>query len=159
MSTNPHRRNRLHAPTPSVPRSPGRRPKPDREIPVSRLIGRGLVKHCPRCGQGKLFRRWFTMVDTCPGCGLSFEREPGWILGAMTINTAWTLFVILVTMFAGFVITYPDIDAFWVSVTTGIAAMLAVLIGYPFSKTVWIAIDLAMVPDPVPATEEHPDQA
>jgi hypothetical protein len=87
------------------------------------------------------------MVSTCPGCALPFDREPGWVLGAMTINTAWTFVAILVTMFAGFVLTYPEIAAFEVSVATGLAAVMTPVVGYPFSKTVWIAIDLALVPD------------
>lgn len=129
-----------------------------REPTIPRLLARGAAKHCPRCGQSHLFRRWFTMVPMCPGCSLPFDREPGWVLGAMTINTAWTFVAILVTMLAGFVLTYPDIDAFWVSVAAGAAAVITPVVGYPFSKTVWIAIDLALVPDRVEQIEQRADQ-
>jgi uncharacterized protein (DUF983 family) len=112
-----------------------------------RLLLRGLLKHCARCGQGHLFRHWFTMVPTCPRCGLHFDREPGWVLGAMTINTAFMFIVALPTMLAGFIVTYPDIPVFAVSAVTVVAAGLAAIVGYPFSKTVWIAIDLMMVPE------------
>lgn len=112
-----------------------------------RLLLRGLLKHCPRCGQGHLFRRWFSMAPTCPRCGLDFNREPGWVLGAMTINTAFMFVVAIPTMLAGFVITYPDVKPGLISIVSVLAAGAAALIGYPFSKTVWIAIDLMMVPD------------
>ena len=37
-------------------------------------------------GSGHLFKRWFTMVDDCPRCGLHFEREQGYWAGALAIN-------------------------------------------------------------------------
>ena len=87
------------------------------------------------------------MVNTCPGCELEFDREPGWVLGAMTINTAVTFVAMLIVMVTGFVLTYEDFATFEVSVATAATAIIVPTIGYPFSKTVWIAIDLAMVPD------------
>jgi uncharacterized protein (DUF983 family) len=109
-----------------------------------RLLWRGLTKRCARCGGGRLFRRWFTMVDRCPRCGLDFNREPGWVLGAMTINTVFLFIAIFVTMFTGFVLTYPDIAVGPISIATVLVGGAVALIGYPFSKTVWIAIDLMM---------------
>ena len=43
---------------------------------------------CPRCRQGKIYRRsflrsWLDMYDRCPNCGLHYEREQGYFLGAM----------------------------------------------------------------------------
>ncbi len=113
---------------------------------VLRLLARGFTRRCPLCGQGHLFRRWFTMADRCPRCGLPFDREPGWVLGAMTINTAWTFAAMLVTMVVGFVATAPDIDGAAVAMAAGGVAVATPVLGYPFSKTVWIAIDLTLVP-------------
>src|SRR5258708_1674506 len=45
-----------------------------------RAIIHGL---CPRCRQGKIFLRGITMNPLCPVCHLTFEREPGYFLGAM----------------------------------------------------------------------------
>src|SRR5437899_10038697 len=38
---------------------------------------------CPRCFDGKVFRGSFQMNETCPVCGMRFEREQGYFLGAM----------------------------------------------------------------------------
>ena len=51
---------------------------------------------CPRCRQGQLFRLpvWrgpIAMHDRCPVCGLKFEREPGYFVGAMYMSYALTL--------------------------------------------------------------------
>jgi uncharacterized protein (DUF983 family) len=138
------------------PPRPSRPPKRHRDPSISKLLGRGLTKRCARCGQRKLFRRWFTMVAKCPRCGLEFDREPGWVLGAMTINTAFTFLAIFATMLTGFVLTYPDIAVAPVAIATVTAGALAAVIGYPFSKTLWIAIDLAMVEDSAPTGPDQP---
>ena len=43
---------------------------------------------CPKCRRGPIFRLplwrgFLAMHDRCPVCGLKFEREPGYFLGAM----------------------------------------------------------------------------
>src|SRR5437870_2567968 len=50
-------------------------------------LGAMLAGRCPRCHKGPIFqpivRAPVTMNPTCPACGLEFEREPGYFLGAM----------------------------------------------------------------------------
>jgi len=36
---------------------------------VWRAVGRGAMCRCPKCGQGKLFRAYLKVTDTCPVCG------------------------------------------------------------------------------------------
>src|SRR5579863_9376674 len=50
-----------------------------------------LRQVCPRCRAARIFRRSiFTgfprMWGCCPNCGLKFEREQGYFLGAMYIS-------------------------------------------------------------------------
>lgn len=45
-----------------------------------------LRLRCPRCHQGKVFRGSVAMNDPCPVCGLIFEREEGYFLGAMYVS-------------------------------------------------------------------------
>jgi uncharacterized protein (DUF983 family) len=56
---------------------------------VSALRGIFLAL-CPRCRTGKIFRRsvWLFpgMYERCLVCGLKFEREQGYFLGAMYIG-------------------------------------------------------------------------
>ena len=47
-----------------------------------------LRQRCPRCRKGPLFRAplwrgFLSMYERCPECGLRYEREPGYFLGAM----------------------------------------------------------------------------
>ncbi len=49
-----------------------------------------LQQLCPRCRAGKIFHKsvWLFpgMYERCPACGLKYEREDGYFLGAMYIG-------------------------------------------------------------------------
>lgn len=109
-----------------------------------RMLGRGLVKRCARCGSGGLFRRWFNMVERCPRCGLLFEREEGQWVGAMIVNFTVTEIVFVVVLVGGLLLTWPDVP--WIGLTVvGVAAnVLVPVVFYPISKTIWVGIDLLM---------------
>lgn len=86
------------------------------------------------------------MVDRCPRCGLRFERIEGHLAGALGVNTALSIVVVLLVGIAGFVLTFPELPVAPLSATVaGVAAVFPVLF-YPFSKTVWTAVDLRIRP-------------
>ncbi|WP_375450863.1 DUF983 domain-containing protein [uncultured Devosia sp.] len=43
---------------------------------VAQAMWRGVVCKCPNCGEGRLFRTYLKVVDTCPVCSenLSYHR-------------------------------------------------------------------------------------
>src|SRR3954451_11688543 len=111
------------------------------------MLRRAVVRHCPRCGSGHLFRRWFLMVPRCPGCNYKFNREEGSSLGAYVINFAFTIGAIAVLIL--FFIVRLASDKASVSMGRWLAAglLLAVVVPavcYPFSWTIWTAIDLML---------------
>lgn len=56
-----------------------------RELHTTRL--RALLKGlCPRCRTGKIYHRRLTMFERCSVCGLKYEREQGYFLGAMGVS-------------------------------------------------------------------------
>lgn len=117
-----------------------------RDPSVAKMLRRGLTKRCGVCGERRIFRRWFTMVDECPKCGLKFEREPGAYIGAIGINTVVSFGALLITLVVLLVVTYPDPPAVPL-IAAGLAvAVLVPLLFYPFSRTIWLAIDLSMNP-------------
>lgn len=86
------------------------------------------------------------MVERCPRCGFLFERSEGQFIGAIGINTIVTFGALLVALVVGFIVTAPDIAVVPLLVIgLAVAALLPVAF-YPFSKTIWTAIDLAMSP-------------
>ena len=56
------------------------------------MLGYGLRLRCPRCGVGlALSASRSRCMSNCPNCGLKFEREQGYFIGAMYINYAATV--------------------------------------------------------------------
>lgn len=126
-----------------VPEEPG----PLRPLTVPRLLRRGLTRRCPLCGGGGLFTGWFTVRDRCPRCAFPLEqRIEGHWLGALGINTIVSFGLLLLTLVVGLVATYPDIATGPLVTATVTVAIVVPLVFYPFSKTLWSAIDLAMRP-------------
>jgi uncharacterized protein (DUF983 family) len=111
-----------------------------------RLWWRGITRRCPVCGQGHLFRHWFRMIEVCPRCGLRFERTEGHWTGDLGINTIVSFGALLVTLLGGFLLTYPDVPAVPLLVASFGVAIVAPVLFFPFSKTIWLAIDLQIRP-------------
>lgn len=115
----------------------------------ARMVLRGAAKRCAACGQGRLFTGWFRMVPDCPGCGYRFEREEGFFLGAYVMNLVIAqALVVLLAIVPAIVLLAGDPDAGLLPVFAGgvAGAVLAPLVFYPFSKTLWVAIELIMRP-------------
>jgi uncharacterized protein (DUF983 family) len=108
------------------------------------MLWRGLRRKCPQCGSGHLFRRWITMADTCPRCTYRFEREEGFFLGAIVVSVIVTELVIVAIIVLGFSLTLPDTPVGALAIGGGVAALFTPLLIYPFTKTIWTAIDLIM---------------
>ncbi len=113
------------------------------------MIGRGLVKRCPLCGGGGLYTGWFRMRERCPGCGYLFEREEGFFLGAYVINLGVTEGLLIVGGIIPLIIFLsgnPEASVIPFIVVGLAVAVVAPIAFYPFSRTLWAAIDLIIRP-------------
>jgi len=109
------------------------------------MFWRGATRRCARCGSGHLFHRWFTIAERCPGCNLKFEREQGYWSGALAINIAVTAAVFILVFAIAIALTAPHIP---VGELLAILVPLMIIVPiayYPFSKTVWVAVDRALL--------------
>jgi len=66
------------------------------------IFWRGLRMKCPRCGEGPIFRRWWTYTEytNCPRCALAYDPR-GESLAFMYLSTAFltgVMFIVLVTL-------------------------------------------------------------
>ena len=112
-----------------------------------RGLRRGLLRRCPACGEKDVFSGWLETRAACPRCALLMNRgESDFFLGAFTIN-----FVAAELLLAGFLLaavltTWPAVPWDWL-LWIGVPMMvLAPILFYPFSRTIWLALDLAMRP-------------
>jgi uncharacterized protein DUF983 len=114
-----------------------------------RMLLRGAMKRCPSCGGGGLFRGWFRMAERCPRCRYHFEREEGFFLGAyvMNIGIAQVLVMVLAVV-PTIALLNANPDASLVPPLLGglVGAVVAPFFFYPFSKTLWVAVELIFRP-------------
>jgi uncharacterized protein (DUF983 family) len=118
---------------------------PGRAPSKARMLWWGSTKRCPRCGSGHLFRGWFTIVDRCPRCHLHFEREPGYWVGALAINIGVTSAVFVLAFALALALTIPDIPVLPILAVLVPLMIVVPIVYYPFSKTVWMAVDRAIL--------------
>ncbi len=114
--------------------------------PLGTLLWRGLRRRCAVCDQGHLFRRWLFMFDDCPRCGLHFERAAGTWTGAVGLNVVVSFGATLLTVLGIFLFSYPSVPIGALAVATIAVAAVVPVAFLPFSKTIWLAIDLATSP-------------
>ena len=124
------------------------------DVSPSRMVLRGLVHRCPRCGSRRVFQTFFTMRERCPKCGMRFIRHEGFSLGSTTINMVVTFGLFLVIVVVGMVVTYPHVKVIPVTIAGLAIAIVVPIVFYPSAQTIWSGLDLAMRPlDPVEQAE------
>ena len=114
------------------------------------MLGRGARRRCPRCGSSGAFTSWFRLAERCPSCHLRFEREGDFFLGAYVINLAVTegLLAVALLAYAVRAVAEPSTSSVPVLVVAGVLSVAAPVLFFPFSRTIWAAIDLATRPVP-----------
>ncbi|MEM9654104.1 MAG: DUF983 domain-containing protein [Actinomycetota bacterium] len=110
------------------------------------LILRGLRRRCPACGRGRQFRWWVRMQPRCHHCGLTFERIEGHWIGAIGINTIVSFGILLGSLVVSFVVTFPDLPVVPLMIGHVLLAIVAPILFFPISRTLWTGIDIAMRP-------------
>lgn len=83
------------------------------------------------------------MRESCPACGFVFEREPGYWVGAMIVNTILSFGSLLLVFVGGWVAFWPDVPWTALLIATVTVAGLTPLLYYPMSKSLWSAIELS----------------
>ncbi len=118
-----------------------------RRVSTSRLIGRALLLRCPNCGGRGIFASFFALKRECPTCGLRIERgESDYFVGAYLFNLI-AVELILFFCVCGFVfVTWPDVPWDTLTYVTGALMLSGCFLCYPFAKTTWLAVDLAIRP-------------
>jgi Protein of unknown function (DUF983) len=85
------------------------------------------------------------MIENCPGCSLHFEREHGYWAGALAINIGITGAVFVVVFVTALVLTVPDVPVAPLLAILVPLMILAPIAAYPFSKTLWVAVDRSLL--------------
>jgi len=110
------------------------------------MLRRGLTKRCANCGGRGLFEGWFSMKSRCPRCGYRFERQEGLAVGAMGINIIATEALFGIFLITALVMTVPDVPVVPLVLVALAMNLVIPIVFYPFSKTIWAAVELMMRP-------------
>ena len=84
------------------------------------------------------------MSERCPRCGFRLDQGDGAFLGAMAINygVAGVLFIIVLAVWVA--MTAPNVPVVPLLVVSLAVTGGAILLFFPFSKTIWAAIDVLL---------------
>jgi len=119
--------------------------KPDAAHSLEAWLLGLLGQRCPRCLKGHLFRSGLTMNDPCPVCGLLFQREEGYFLGAM-----YTSYVLASLLLGAFYFVASLLFPTWSSLAVAVVAMVPFLplvpVLFRYSRALWIYFDRAVDP-------------
>ncbi len=122
-------------------------PAPASAAGFGRQLLRAARLRCPACGRGKVVASWFRMKPRCPACGVPVARESDDLtLGAMMFNIVLSEGVLALILVGTMVATWPDVP--WGALQYAIPALmvLAPFFFVPFSRTIWMAVDLMLHP-------------
>jgi uncharacterized protein (DUF983 family) len=108
-----------------------------------------LRQRCPHCRQGPVFRTAVRMNTICPVCGLAFEREEGYFLGAMYVSYALSTLWLGLGMLAVHLV-WPDLDLGWAVLVAAVAYLPFVALMFRYSRVIWIYFDRWVWPERPP---------
>jgi uncharacterized protein (DUF983 family) len=121
-----------------------------RSVAKSSTLVSILRQRCPRCRVGSIFRYSIfrglpKMYERCTVCGLKFEREPGYFLGAMYISYGLALgsiALIAVLLWAGTVWPITKASIWAVVLFLPLAPSVTLL-----ARVLWIYLDQSIDPE------------
>lgn len=100
-------------------------------------LSTGLRCRCPRCGEGKLFKGFLTMADSCDKCGLDFSFAEPADGPAFFVMTGIGILVIAVFAWVAVVIQPP----IWVHFVTVFPALIIGCLGTLRPVKAWLVAE------------------
>jgi uncharacterized protein (DUF983 family) len=110
------------------------------------LLSRALTLRCPACAGGPLFTNWIKVRPACPGCRLKLERDEGHFVGAIFFNLLASEFIWIIGLVAAIWLSWPTPPWTIITVISVMAMVLFPVFFYPFSRTLFYALDLYFQP-------------
>ena len=111
------------------------------------MVGRALVLRCPNCGSRGLMKNWFKMVERCPTCGILIEREGNdYLSGSVLFNLVLAELIFAFVLVTYLLIVWPNVNWGTLGIVAPLGMAIAPFVLFPFSKLMWLAVDLALRP-------------
>ncbi|HLH63525.1 MAG TPA: DUF983 domain-containing protein [Ktedonobacteraceae bacterium] len=106
------------------------------------ILKRALLLRCPRCGRGKIFKRWFASYERCQVCNFMFEREEGFYTGAIAINLVVSELIVtaVVIPVAVWAALTPGVPAIPIFIALSPLPVILPFIFFRLTKSLWIGL-------------------
>ncbi len=128
------------------------------KVTHGQIIARGLTNCCPNCGGHRLFKegKLFELNEGCPDCGLRFEKDDGFYLGAMSLNYGVTLVACLLPVA---LLWYNKVlgDRWAAGLAIGFAVVVPALL-YRSSRSWQLMLYYSFFPQHLPANRRQLDR-
>jgi uncharacterized protein (DUF983 family) len=112
-----------------------------------RIFARVLRLRCPHCGGGHVLNRRAGVNDRCARCNFRFERsEENYFMGAMFFNFMMGTSLFAAALFAIIAFSGPTIPWGMLQYVLPILLGVCMVVLYPVSKVVWLAVDVMLRP-------------
>lgn len=124
-------------------------------VTQAQIVKRGLANCCPNCGARTLFKsgKSFELDESCAACGLKYEKDEGFYLGAMSLNYGITLVVALAPVA---VLWYAGILGARTAVVLAVLGSIAVpLLLYRSSRSWQLMLYYFFLPQHLPANRRE----
>ena len=94
-----------------------------------------------------MFTRWVIMRPRCEYCRFRFDRgEHDYFIGAYLVNLIVAELAVVAGMLLAIWITWPEVPWYRLKWALIPVAVLAPLVTFPFSKSIWLAVDHTFQP-------------
>ncbi len=101
-----------------------------------------LGNRCPHCHQGAIARGFYSFNQKCPSCGASFDKEPGYFLGATVAAYFLSAFTLVPTLAIGLFVLQMDLLP--VLLIGGFQLMILHPVLFRLARLVWIFVENRM---------------
>ena len=107
--------------------------------PVLTTLARGVRLCCPACGRRSVFHSPFRVRPHCPACGVVFQREEGFFVGAIMLNVVTTEAAVMAA--AGLtLLAFPGRAALLLGLLLAVALLFPIAF-YHHAWSLWLAGD------------------
>ena len=109
---------------------------------VTRLVA--LLKlRCSHCLQGQVFTSLWRMHETCPVCGIRFEREQGYFMMAVFVGYVLSIAALIPVLLGLYLI---DVPLYVYIVASSLLLLLLSPFIFRYARVIWLHIDEILDP-------------
>lgn len=112
-----------------------------------------LKLRCPHCLEGRVFSGLLAMYETCPECGIVYEREHGFFM--MSIFFGYIL-GFLAALPAVIVLFFLDAPLYWYLIGIAVSLVLLSPFIFRYARILWMHLDELLDPRPDQPADPSP---